>query len=136
MHNRRRQQQQQEQQEQQQQHQQEQRSLTQEEIVVQCNKEYLYVKREQTIGIKPEDYLRSNAYYGNRQRLHTLVTKLRTGTQKVTVVTCGGSITIGHGVKPKETRYANCFINFLNTNYPLKKRRIIIIIMNNNIYYQ
>jgi hypothetical protein len=93
-----------------------------------------------TMALTKDDYERSIANVGNRYRILQFVTKLihssttenssdsttnattstTTTTPKgVTVIVCGASITMGHGVEPKEGRYLNIFENWLNLAYPI-----------------
>ena len=96
-------------------------------------------------GLTEEDYERSMAHVGNRYRIATFVQKLirstkrsidnnettdstSTGTSNnnpnqnnkpVTVVVCGGSITMGHGVEPQSARYSDALEDWLNEAYPV-----------------
>jgi hypothetical protein len=91
-------------------------------------------------GITEEDYERSVAHVGNRHRLSKFVHKLMRSTLKVetllqehqqqsttfdyssnavTVVVCGGSITLGHGVEPQSGRYLDALEVWLNDAYPI-----------------
>jgi hypothetical protein len=92
-------------------------------------------------GLTQEDYERSIAHVGNRYRLARFVQKLIQSTtttmntdsnstasdsntesnnnKAVTVVVCGGSITMGHGVEPQAGRYSDALEVWLNDAYPV-----------------
>ena len=94
-------------------------------------------------GLTSEDYERSIAHVGNRYRIATFVQKLilstqpmtntitnsnssnlndavsRTTSTPVTVIVCGGSITMGHGVEPQSGRYSDALETWLNAAYPV-----------------
>ena len=100
-------------------------------------------------GLTSEDYERSIAHVGNRYRIAMFVQKLIQSTQSiairpitnttstkssttndakhtrssshppVTVIVCGGSITMGHGVEPQSGRYSDALEVWLNTVYPV-----------------
>ena len=78
-------------------------------------------------GLTEEDYERSIAHVGNRYRIATFVQKLIQSSstasinrnKPVTVVVCGGSITMGHGVEPSWSRYAATLETWMNDAYPV-----------------
>jgi hypothetical protein len=85
-------------------------------------------------GLSDEDFERSIANVGNRQRLARFASKLIQSSSPsiskiknvseesdgpVTVVVCGGSISVGHGVHPVESRYSNFLEEWLNAAYPV-----------------
>jgi hypothetical protein len=100
-------------------------------------------------GLTSEDYERSIAHVGNRYRIAMFVQKLIQSTipivtdtnttsnssdsknymnsatqnnknnKPVTVIVCGGSITMGHGVEPQSGRYSDALEGWLNTVYPV-----------------
>jgi hypothetical protein len=85
-------------------------------------------------GITEEDYERSVAHVGNRHRLSKFVHKLMRSITKdevllqqqhqnpadaVTVVVCGGSITLGHGIEPITAAYSDALEVWLNDAYPI-----------------
>jgi hypothetical protein len=88
-------------------------------------------------GLSEEDYERSVAHVGNRFRLAHFVNKLIQSSSRtvmgenhnlaaensgpVTVVVCGGSISLGHGVNPGVARYSNLLEGWLNLAYPIFK---------------
>jgi hypothetical protein len=87
-----------------------------------CYKDYMTIKKDQTPnGLQYDDYKRSQAYYGNGQRLYRFVQGLQTGTKPKKIIVCGGSISIGHGVKPRADRYADRFISWLNQRFPIQQ---------------
>jgi len=65
-----------------------------------CQEEYDRATVHRTPGLTVDDLERSRALIGNRYRLSVLIQILQAKTQPVTVVVCGGSITLGHGVHP------------------------------------
>jgi hypothetical protein len=85
-----------------------------------CKSEFERTMANKVKGLTPIDMERSIAYTGNRQRIAKLVRKLQTRQEAVTVVVCGGSITLGHGIEnPKEARYSGLLQQWLNETYPL-----------------
>jgi hypothetical protein len=87
-------------------------------------------------GVTDEDLDRSVAHVGNRFRLAYFVNKLTRSSSSsakadkhldvsdenadpVTVVVCGGSISLGHGVNPSLARYSDLLENWLNLAYPI-----------------
>jgi hypothetical protein len=105
-----------------------------------CKKEYQRVTTDmvdRVPGLTYDDYERSIAHVGNRYRLSKFVKKLVrssniTNKQKqqssdndsdaanaVTVIVCGGSITMGHGVEPDTARYSDALEVWLNNAYPI-----------------
>ena len=73
-----------------------------------CQDEYNRATLGRTPGLTMDDLERSRALIGNRYRLAQVAQKLQQPHQEqqqpspdpVTVVVCGGSITLGHGVVP------------------------------------
>lgn len=87
-----------------------------------CVVEYKRVTAESRLqGLTEDDLERSIAHVGNRQRLAKLTHKLQQRLLPVSVVVCGGSISLGHGIEPRTLRYSNQLEQWLNTIYPLKK---------------
>jgi hypothetical protein len=84
-----------------------------------CRSEYKYIKRNQSHGLKEEDYSKSRAFHGGIRRLSIFLEKLQLGKQPVTVVSYGGSISNGHGVEPATGIYSNAFVDWLNQYYPV-----------------
>lgn len=80
-----------------------------------------------SIRLTPEDLSRSRAWVGNEQRLANLVNKLQdhddpSKASPITVVVCGGSITLGHGLeRADENRYSHELEQWLNEFYPLAR---------------
>lgn len=99
-----------------------------------CRKEYERITADRLPGLTKEDLLRSITYSGNRHRLAILANKLGmmnmnrrnhnekavtvTTTQPVRAIVCGGSITLGHGVKSTLT-YSSRLERWLNDNFPV-----------------
>ena len=79
-----------------------------------CMEEHKRLVSNRTPGLTTEDMLRSRTYIGNRYRLATLASKLEVAPIKAVV--CGGSISLGHGVK---TTYANRLLEWLNDRFPV-----------------
>jgi hypothetical protein len=85
-----------------------------------CLVEYQRVTENRTEGLTVEDLERSRAYVGNRHRLGLFASKLVAAQrQPVNVIVCGGSISLGHGVTPVESRYSDVLQVWLNDKYPL-----------------
>jgi hypothetical protein len=85
-----------------------------------CESEFERTTANKVRGLTSIDMERSVAYTGNRQRIAKLVRKLQSRQEAVTVVVCGGSITLGHGIEnPKEARYSGRLQQWLNETYPL-----------------
>ena len=92
-------------------------------------------------GLTEEDYERSIAHVGNRHRIAAFVQKLIQSTttttatstassnstdanniqnkKALTVVVCGGSITMGHGTEPQSARYSDTLEIWMNDAYPV-----------------
>lgn len=85
-------------------------------------------------GVTEEDLERSIAHVGNRFRLAYFIDKLKRSSSvgadisqeiseensgPVTVIVCGGSISLGHGVNPRLARYSDLLENWLNLAYPV-----------------
>lgn len=88
--------------------------------LLQCNHEYQFIKQYQTLnGLSNVDYQRSRAYYGNPIKLYHLIQKLKTGHHASNVIVCGGSITLGHGIEPKHSRYGDILQVWLNQMFPI-----------------
>ncbi len=79
-----------------------------------CMEEYKRLVSDRTPGLTTEDMLRSRTYIGNRHRLATLASKFEVAP--INAVVCGGSISLGHGVK---TTYANRLQEWLNGRFPV-----------------
>jgi hypothetical protein len=109
-----------------------------------CKKEYQRVTTDmvdRVPGLTEDDYERSIAHVGNRYRLSKFVEKLvrssnitnkqkqqsndhdSHATNAVTVIVCGGSITLGHGVEPETGRYSDALEVWLNNAYPITDRQ-------------
>lgn len=82
-----------------------------------CDDEYHRIVSHITSGLTPDDYVRSQAYPGNRYRLGRFIEKLQ--QRPIHAVVCGGSISLGHGVTPESMRYSNQLEVWLNTMYPI-----------------
>jgi hypothetical protein len=101
----------------------------------QCQREYERITidmPDHVPGLTEEDYERSMAHVGNRYRIAAFVQKLiqstisststdtnSTDSKAVTVIVCGGSITMGHGVEPQSARYSDALEVWLNEAYPV-----------------
>jgi hypothetical protein len=92
---------------------------TKSEKIVQCFTEYNDIKSNQTFGLIDEDYANSRAFHGSTRRLELLLEKLQSRQKPVTVVSHGGSISLGHGINPGSGLYSNAFVDWLNTYYPV-----------------
>jgi hypothetical protein len=64
-----------------------------------CQVEYQRVTANRTQGLTEVDLEQSRAFLGNRHRLALLAHTLQTRKKPVDAVFCGGSITLGHGVR-------------------------------------
>lgn len=88
-----------------------------------CLREYDRVTASLTPGLTQELLDRSKVYLGNRERAAKLVDKLRLRQKAVNVVVCGGSITIGHGIFPKTSKYLRQLEDWMNTFFPVRVNR-------------
>jgi hypothetical protein len=66
-----------------------------------------------------EEYANSRAFHGSTRRLVLLLEKLQSQQKPITVVSYGGSISLGHGIHPGNGTYSIAFVEWLNTNYPV-----------------
>jgi hypothetical protein len=87
--------------------------------LLRCFSDYKNMKSKQQFGLMDDDYARSRAYHGNTRRLSIFLDKLQARQQPVTVVSHGGSISLGHGIEPMDDMYSNTFVNWLNAYYPV-----------------
>ena len=100
-----------------------------------CQTEYQRIMSKVTTNLTADDYDRSIAQVGNRYRLSRIIQQKlsfrettppqqqqRRGREPLTIVVCGGSITLGHGITPVTSRYSNQLETFLNTVYPTKQQ--------------
>jgi hypothetical protein len=93
-----------------------------------CDREYQRIMSNMTTNLTVDDYDRSIAHVGNRYRLSRiiqqklLVSESTPQRQPLTIVVCGGSITLGHGITPVTSRYSNQLEVYLNTVYPTKQQ--------------
>ena len=96
-----------------------------------CQQEYQRVMSNITTNLTKDDYDRSIAHVGNRYRLSRIVNqKLLVQSNRaipqerlpLTIVVCGGSITLGHGITPVSSRYSNQLEMYLNSVYPTKQK--------------
>jgi hypothetical protein len=94
-------------------------------IDAQCQKEYRRITDDMTHlrvpGLSIDDYDRSVAHVGNRYRIAQVGKKLlqpSSTSPPLTIVVCGGSITLGHGVTPVTSRYSDQLEVWINTAYP------------------
>jgi len=98
-----------------------------------CWTNYQKATSDRLAGITDEDVLRSKTYFGNRYRLAVLANALgmdRAGSNSnnnnntvvgfakkpIQAVVCGGSISLGHGVK---VRYSDRLRDWLNDRFPV-----------------
>jgi hypothetical protein len=93
--------------------------------------EYQRVMGSVTTNLTIDDYDRSIAHVGNRYRLSRVIQQKliidETMTQAqprepLTIVVCGGSITLGHGITPVKGRYSDQLEVYLNTVYPTQQQ--------------
>jgi hypothetical protein len=92
-----------------------------------CEAEYQRVTKSRVPGLTRDDFERSIAHVGNRHLLAQFGQKLQASTilgtasgsnnNGTTVVVCGGSITLGHGVLPVAARYSDQLQAWLNEMY-------------------
>lgn len=96
-----------------------------------CQQEYQRIMGDLTTNLTKDDYDRSIAHVGNRYRLSRIINqKLLVQSSKatpqeqlpVTIVVCGGSITLGHGITPVSSRYSNQLEMYLNAVFPTKRK--------------
>ena len=101
---------------------------TQQQLI--CPREYQRIMSHVITNLTVDDYDRSIAHVGNRYRLSRIIQQKllvnATSTshdqprQPLTIVVCGGSITLGHGITPVTSRYSNQLELYLNDIYPTK----------------
>jgi hypothetical protein len=103
-----------------------------------CTKEFKRITSDMSAirvpGLTVDDFERSIAHVGNRYRLarfaHKLVQSssnslvrsnqsIDGGGSPVSVVVCGGSISLGHGVTPNAARYSDQLEVWLNAAFPV-----------------
>jgi hypothetical protein len=89
------------------------------EKLLKCYSEYEDIKSNQTIGLMDDDYAKSRAYHGSIRRLAIFLEKLQSRQTPVTVVSYGGSISLGNGIAPGFDIYSNIFVKWLNAYYPV-----------------
>jgi hypothetical protein len=102
-----------------------------------CTKEFERITSDlsdiRVPGLTLDDFERSIAHVGNRYRLAQFTNKLIQSSSKsliginqspkggspVSVVVCGGSISLGHGVTPNTARYSDQLEVWLNVAFPV-----------------
>ena len=80
------------------------------------------VTADRTAGLTADDFVRSRAVVGNRQRLARVAHRLINKNEPIHMVVCGGSISIGHGVYPETLRYSARLQEWLNHYFPLSEQ--------------
>lgn len=103
-----------------------------------CQREYQRMMSHVTTNLTTDDYDRSIAHVGNRYRLSRIIQQKLLPVildsesssqqqfeqrQPLTIVVCGGSITLGHGITPVTSRYSNQLEAYLNKVFPTKKKQ-------------
>lgn len=86
--------------------------------------EYNRVSVDRVVGLTADDFERSRAVVGNRQRLASVTRKLIAQHKPIHVVVCGGSISLGHGVSPSDARYSDRLHQWLLKYYPVTKEGV------------
>ena len=100
-----------------------------------CQREYQRIMSNVTSHLTMDDYDRSIAHVGNRYRVSRVIQQKlllpvesesiqsqqqqQQQRQPLTIVVCGGSITLGHGITPVTSRYSNQLEAYLNMVFPI-----------------